>query len=69
MNVNRHGADWLLIRRWIDAELADARAKLEARHAMIEDTQFERGRIAALRSLLDFGEPAPTPESEEVNYG
>lgn len=66
--VNKAGADWQNISKWIVGEIDAAHSKLESPLAF-EQTVFERGRIAALRSLVEFVEPTRTPNTEDVNYG
>lgn len=69
MRVNKHGADWLLIRAYVQDELSAALSRLETALPM-ENTTFERGQIAALRKLVAFAEaPERTPDNEAENYG
>lgn len=69
MKVNVLGADWQIIRKWVGVELAAARSRLEG-PLPIDDTMFERGKIASLKSLLDLVEPTPAADYvEDVNYG
>lgn len=66
--VNPVGADWLNLRNKIMGEIDASRDKLETA-LPVEQTVFERGRVAAFRQLIEFVEPVRTPDTEDVNYG
>ena len=68
MQVNRAGADWLLIKRFIGEEIEAARSRLED-PLDPASTQYERGYIAGLRALLNHVEPVLTPVMKDENYG
>ncbi len=68
MPVNKVGADWVIMRQWCITEIDAERNALETIRPE-EYHHMSRGRIDALRKLIDFVEPSMTPETEEVNYG
>jgi hypothetical protein len=67
MKVNKAGADWLLVRAWVDGEIASARGRLEGQQSE-NSTNYERGQIAVLRRLLREVEPEAMAEIEDPNY-
>lgn len=69
MHVNTSGADWIIVRRWLNTEIEAAQSRLESPALDFTLTQFERGRLAAWRSVLDWAEPRKPPEVEDQNYG
>lgn len=66
--INLQSTEWVLIRRWADEEITASRDRLEGALGS-EATAFERGKIAALRSMLGEFDPQKTPDVEDVNYG
>ena len=68
LGVNRAGHDWLLLRRYIDEEIASLHRLLENRQPE-GDTYLLRGQITSLRKLVSEVEPEPTPpEAEEPDH-
>lgn len=69
MTVNRLGADWVEIRRWLMIEIENARSRLETAMPP-EDTAAERGLVRGYRKLIEFVEPRPTEQFEKEDpYG
>lgn len=69
MRPNKEGADWRIIRAWIDEQIAGSHERLEG-YMSPDYHHYERGRIAVLRDLIELVEPKklpPTPQDE--NYG
>lgn len=52
--VEVHSGTWLVVRERAEKLLAEAMAEIERRHTSEADTMFERGRIAALREILEL---------------
>jgi len=56
--------DWIEVRKWAEAEIEALRDQLEASLDEVS-TATARGRIIALRSLLERGKPKPAiPERQ-----
>lgn len=64
MTIETHSATWDAVRKHIDAELETSRRRLEATGMALAETEYERGRIAALNGILGLTKPplkiAPT---------
>ena len=56
--------DWMTVKAKTEALLERARADLESHGTSIEQTEFQRGRIDALKDLIEHFEPS-TPVIEE----
>lgn len=55
--IDTGSATWASIRAWADDEIASAFAALCVQGLSQPETEYHRGRIAALRALLRRGEP------------
>jgi hypothetical protein len=67
MAVEVNSATWIALNEHIEKELTSARTSLEIKGLDVADTEFERGRIKALRSILSLGEPPkPSPEYDPL---
>lgn len=66
--VNKLGADWLLIKKWL-------RDRIEASHHNIEngltleEYHAQRGRILMAKELIEMVEPTAPPQTSEDDYG
>jgi hypothetical protein len=54
--IDRTGLTWIAIERVVGEQLASARQRLETHGRSHEDTEYERGRIAAFKWLLKLPE-------------
>lgn len=59
--ISPDSRDWRELRDWLAQAIEDAGAELERRGLGIPETEFLRGRIAALRDVLHLPEETPTP--------
>lgn len=70
MTIDRQSLTWRQVEAWTRAEIQHARDRLERRNLDERSSDFDRGRIAALRDLLAMAEPdagpavAPIPEPD-----
>lgn len=53
--IDPNGRDWRQLKPWAERRIETSRATIDARGIDERDADFERGRIAALRELLDLG--------------
>lgn len=53
--------EWEKVRKWAEERISETHKRLESALDPIATAQ-ERGRIKALRSLIEWGEPEPAPE-------
>lgn len=51
--IDIHSADWKAVKAHAEAEIERSRMRLEAPGLPQPETEHERGRIAALRNLLN----------------
>jgi hypothetical protein len=66
MNVNRHGSDWIIIKAWCLEQIGKHHQTMEA--ALPQDQyNYLRGQIAALRAMIGFAEPDPTPPEADAD--
>lgn len=65
--VNPHGADWLLLKTMIKAEINELTNALLGPLDIVPTSEL-RGRIASLQWLLRKVEPTQTPTVKDVNY-
>ncbi|MEM7709192.1 MAG: hypothetical protein AAF264_00225 [Pseudomonadota bacterium] len=67
MTIEPHSATWRAIAREANQRIASAQKALEARNLPAAETEFERGRIKALRDILGLVKPQPvTPEQDAL---
>ena len=57
--IDTEGLDWKEIERWAEKQIEDTKDKLCAKGLSVEETEFERGRISAVRSLLQLAREEP----------
>ena len=57
MKIDPHSATWKAIAEDARQRIEDAHSRLESRGLPIADTEFERGRIKALRDILALADP------------
>ena len=64
MVVNRHGQDWQIIKKYCLDQIAAHHQTMES---LLPPEQYHylRGQITALRALIGFAEPDPTPPEEQ----
>lgn len=65
--INKAGADWVILKRYIDEEIETIRSRLED-YQPPEITHADRGRVAALRDLIKFATPSQAEEIKEDPY-
>lgn len=59
--IEPHSPTWRAVVAWAEEQIEQAQRRLEA-HGLTEAvTEYERGKIAALRRLLADGKPVPAP--------
>ena len=63
MAIDRNSPTWLSLREHIEKEISDAAKALETKGLEASTTEFERGRIKALRKILELGDP-PKPKPD-----
>lgn len=63
--VNRVGADWLLIRKWINDKIDEHTQALTLTN---ENGDIRRGHIAALKEMVAWVEPSELPEVTTDTY-
>lgn len=66
--IDRNSVTWDVIETWAATEIEVATAALTRRGLGPVETEFERGRIAALSSLLRLAEPEQKFTAETVVY-
>lgn len=66
--IDPFSATWKEIDAWAIAERARATADIETTGLDLAATEFQRGRIAVLRSLLAMAEPKPVIEDTPIRY-
>lgn len=52
--MNQYSDDWLEVEEWANRELELSREIIEIPGTGNEETEFQRGRISALRELLEL---------------
>ncbi len=63
--VNKHGQDWLILKKWADDKIAEHQ---EALIQSSEDGDIRRGAIRVLREMVAMVEPEALPETVEHEY-
>lgn len=66
--IDRNSVTWGAIEKWVAAEIEVATTALTRRGLGPVETEFERGRIAALSSLLRLAAPEQKFTAETVIY-
>lgn len=70
--IDPYSETWRRVRKHATDEIEIARTELERSGMPAIDTEFRRGRIAALRALLALGEPKPDtpiqPGDHDIEY-
>lgn len=57
--VDRYSDTWAAVSAWAADEIDEATGRLCAHGLSVVETEYQRGRIAALRGLLRLIEPPP----------
>lgn len=65
--LDPNGPEWLGLKKHMKARLEELSGDLEEQHP-IEATQYLRGGIAELRSLIGLDEPEIIPDMKSVPY-
>lgn len=60
--IDQLSPTWRLIKKRCEAEIASSRATLEATGVSERDSDFARGRISAMREILNL----PSPTAAEI---
>lgn len=66
MEIDKHSPTWRFVIRWAEEEITNTQLDLEVPQTDQTKTEFMRGKIAALRNLIDL--TAKSPEVESVEY-
>jgi hypothetical protein len=67
IGLNTAGLDWQMLRTWATKEVARLGAELEGQ-VQHDQTQYLRGQIAMLRTILSEDGQNEIPRTEPVNY-
>lgn len=59
MEIETASATWAVVKSHCEADIERARRALEMTGTSPVETEFQRGRIAALRSVLSLSKPVP----------
>jgi hypothetical protein len=57
-DIDPHSRTWRAVKDWAEARLTSSRSTIEAVGMPPLETEYERGRIAAMRELLALTEPS-----------
>lgn len=55
--IDPNSQTWRAVKAWAEGRRERSRSALEAQALPASDTEFERGKIAAVRELLALAEP------------
>ncbi|HYI43202.1 MAG TPA: hypothetical protein VD768_06235 [Sphingomicrobium sp.] len=66
---NRLSADWIILKRWNEEQIAKAQEELESFSVSPSRADQLRGIIFILREQIEKAEPTPRPQVETTNYG
>jgi hypothetical protein len=66
MMVDPHSQTWLAVLEAARQQMHIARVRLEKPGLSPVDTEFERGRIAALTALVGIAEPLPKIQKSDL---
>lgn len=66
MDIDKTSPTWRSISKWAEEEIANTQLDLETPQLDPNETEFLRGKIAALRNLIDL--TAENPEITAVEY-
>lgn len=62
IDIDIHSLTWRSVEAWAEDEISQTHERLEQTGLTQQATEYERGRIAALRDLLRLKEPPHLPE-------
>lgn len=68
MMIDTNNSVWHEVKAYAETAIDAARARLETPGMSAAETEFERGRIKALRGLLALAEPQLTIPSTDPHY-
>ncbi|MCA0276257.1 MAG: hypothetical protein LCH86_09645 [Proteobacteria bacterium] len=69
MQIDLNSVTWQTVRDHAEKAVEAARSRLEGTHLTQSETDIERGKIKALRELLELGRETAQPEiSTNVPY-
>lgn len=57
--IDTNSSTWLFVKKTAEEMIARAQRELEVRGTAPDATEFERGRIKALRDILALADPKP----------
>ena len=60
--IDPYSETWAAVATHADDQIARARLALETRGMSAVETEYERGRIAALKAVLSLAQPKRRPE-------
>lgn len=67
--IDPQSLTWRAVTKAIAEDIADAQRRLERTGLALPETEFERGRIAALRQIERLAEPREQIPVEPPQYG
>jgi hypothetical protein len=68
VKINKLGGDWLVAKAWLEEQISKSQRTMEGGLSS-EEYNFERGRIALARAMVEFVEPTVPPQTTEDDYG
>lgn len=68
MSIEPHSETWRTLAAEVEKQLAQAKGQLESPGLDHETTQFERGRIAAMKQILALATPRLPVSAGDVSY-
>jgi len=66
VEIDKHSPTWRFVIQWAEEEITNTQLDLEIPQTDSIESEFMRGKIAALRKLIDL--TAVSPEVESVEY-
>lgn len=66
--IDENSETWRDVKAWAEKRIGNSRNAVEARGLPPEDTEFERGRISALRELMNLAAPKPELQENITEY-
>lgn len=68
MTINKLSPDWIVAKQWLQDQIEKSHRNMES--PLSPDAyNFERGRIALARDLIEEVEPTSPPQTSEEDYG
>lgn len=60
--ISRASPEWPGIKAWLEEQIEAKRDALESKDCGIKEADLHRGRILALREIIEAVDPKPKPE-------